>query len=300
MLVQIYKGGGNLEETLNIHEALKILKRHYITDNVQMVSRYIREGRLYGERTTRKDGWRIKEFDLYQFIDEEKPGIVEMVYVYDRHLESLNVPSAKRYLEQEKTNSNQRNEILPEILKVTNDTPTERVKENDDIDNPSISNSKTGTTEERPGINILKEIESIKNEISKISAALNKKHESLLKKQATPSKPSKKVTYEKMIFDDFKRLLIQWKKVQQNEVDANEQYIKKVYDLFYDEKGKMKQEIIIDNGFKCPITNESRQRFLHLLKGKFKIFLEKAQNNALIIEDKNQEKTLNESESSND
>ncbi len=270
-----------MEETLNIHEALKILKRHYITDNIQMVSRYIREGRLYGERTTRKDGWRIKEFDLYQFIDEEKPGIVEMVYVYDRHLESLNVPSAKRYLEQEKINSKQKNEILPENLKVTNDTPTERIKENDDLDNTSTSNSNTGTTDGRSEINILKEIESIKNEISKISAALNKKHDGLLKKQATASKPIKKVTYEKMIFDDFKGLLIQWKKVQQNELDANEQYIKKVYDLFYDEKGKMKQEIIIEDGFKCPVTNKTRQRFLHLLKGRFNVLFEKVQKSAL-------------------
>lgn len=86
------------ERTFNVHEAFNILKRHYITENVQTVSKFIREGRLRGVRGYRKDGWLINESDLYEFIDEEKPGIVEMVYVYDKYSESVNVPDAEAYL----------------------------------------------------------------------------------------------------------------------------------------------------------------------------------------------------------
>lgn len=81
-----------MERTFNVHEALKILKRHFITDNPQMVSRYIREGRLYAERATKKDGWKIKEDDLYEFIEEEKPGIVAIISVYDQYIDGLLIP----------------------------------------------------------------------------------------------------------------------------------------------------------------------------------------------------------------
>ena len=105
----------------NVHEALKILKRHYVTDNIQMVSRFIREGRLVGERGTRKDGWKIKESDLYDFIDEEKPGIIEMVYIYDKYSESVFVPTSEDYLSKKKKLHVKVNEQLDEPLSIQNE-----------------------------------------------------------------------------------------------------------------------------------------------------------------------------------
>lgn len=127
-----------MERTFNVHEAFKILKRHYVTDNPQMVSRFIREGRLVGERGTRKDGWKIKESDLYDFIDEEKPGIIEMVYVYDKYSESVFVPTSEDYLSKKKRINVNTNEQLEEHSLILNKDTSEvldtgKTKEVDDI-----------------------------------------------------------------------------------------------------------------------------------------------------------------------
>lgn len=58
----------------------------------QAVSRYIREGRLYAEKASRKDGYKIKESDLYEFIDEERPMIGEVMEIYDQFTDGELVP----------------------------------------------------------------------------------------------------------------------------------------------------------------------------------------------------------------
>ncbi|WP_026583987.1 helix-turn-helix domain-containing protein [Bacillus sp. J33] len=81
-----------MERILNVHEAIRILKRHYITATPQSVSRYIREGRLYAEKASRKDGYKIKESDLYEFMDEEMPMIGEVMEIYDQFIDGELVP----------------------------------------------------------------------------------------------------------------------------------------------------------------------------------------------------------------
>jgi hypothetical protein len=123
----------------NVHEALKILKKHYVTDNIQMVSRFIREGRLVGERGTRKDGWKINESDLYDFIDEEKPGIIEIVYIYDKYSESVFIPTSEEYLSKKKRINITTNEQLDEHSPIPNKDTSEVLD--------------TGITKEVDGIN---------------------------------------------------------------------------------------------------------------------------------------------------
>jgi hypothetical protein len=61
----------------NVYEALRVLQEHFITSSIQMVARWIREGKLLGSRTeNRKDGYLIDEDDLYRFIEERKPGMI--------------------------------------------------------------------------------------------------------------------------------------------------------------------------------------------------------------------------------
>lgn len=69
---------------INVHEALKILNVHYVTDSIQMVTRWIREGRILAERSeNRKEGWRILEEDVYEFANEVNPGIVQLLGYYN-------------------------------------------------------------------------------------------------------------------------------------------------------------------------------------------------------------------------
>lgn len=61
---------------LNVDEALCILKNYFITDSRQMVVRWIREGKIVGERTeNRKEGYRISEENLSEFIESMRPGL---------------------------------------------------------------------------------------------------------------------------------------------------------------------------------------------------------------------------------
>ncbi|APH04173.1 helix-turn-helix domain-containing protein [Bacillus weihaiensis] len=72
-----------MERTLNTEEALKILKDCYITDSVQTLRKWIREGRIIAAGTPYKqEGYIIKEEDLKAFIEEERPGLLEILKVY--------------------------------------------------------------------------------------------------------------------------------------------------------------------------------------------------------------------------
>ncbi|HDR4562014.1 hypothetical protein FO499_12880 [Bacillus anthracis] len=69
---------------LNVDEALCILQNYFITDSRQMVVRWIREGKIVGERTeNRKEGYRISEENLNEFIESMRPGLQTFVQNYN-------------------------------------------------------------------------------------------------------------------------------------------------------------------------------------------------------------------------
>nr|WP_290913203.1 hypothetical protein [Anoxybacillus sp.] len=59
-------------EVYHVHQALKILQLYYITDSIQMVTRWICEEKIRAERSeNRKEGWRIHDDDLLEFIEKK-------------------------------------------------------------------------------------------------------------------------------------------------------------------------------------------------------------------------------------
>jgi hypothetical protein len=69
---------------LNVDEALCILQNYFITDSRQVVVRWIREGKIVGERTeNRKEGYRISEENLSGFIESMRPGLQAFVRDYN-------------------------------------------------------------------------------------------------------------------------------------------------------------------------------------------------------------------------
>ncbi|GMO01105.1 helix-turn-helix domain-containing protein [Parageobacillus thermoglucosidasius] len=76
-------------EIYDVHQALKILQQYYITDSIQMVTRWIREGKIKAERSAnRKEGWRIHHDDLFEFIEEQRPWLPEVMGVYEWYVEN--------------------------------------------------------------------------------------------------------------------------------------------------------------------------------------------------------------------
>lgn len=59
---------------LTMFEALERLKETGITESIQVLRKWIREGKIKAEKTDfRKEGYRIHEEDLEQFIEERNP-----------------------------------------------------------------------------------------------------------------------------------------------------------------------------------------------------------------------------------
>ncbi|CAM3930668.1 helix-turn-helix domain-containing protein [Bacillus wiedmannii] len=69
--------------TFNTEEVLKILKDCYITDSVQTLRKWIREGKIIATGSPfKQEGYTIKEEDLKSFIEEERPGFLDILKVY--------------------------------------------------------------------------------------------------------------------------------------------------------------------------------------------------------------------------
>ncbi len=82
-LVTAIKGELLVAKKYTTEEALEILQKHYVTKSIQMVRRFIKEGKLEAERITdEKTGKRrfiIDEDSLMDFIEIKKPGMIEKV-----------------------------------------------------------------------------------------------------------------------------------------------------------------------------------------------------------------------------
>lgn len=66
--------GGYLLKTYSVDEVFEQLKLYKITTNEESVRRWLRTGKLVGYRNSKKEGWRVREEDLLQFINARMPG----------------------------------------------------------------------------------------------------------------------------------------------------------------------------------------------------------------------------------
>ncbi len=55
----------------DIHETFDVLRKYKVTTNIESIRRWLRSGTIKGVApASRKEGWRIREEDLYTFIKE--------------------------------------------------------------------------------------------------------------------------------------------------------------------------------------------------------------------------------------
>ncbi len=238
-----------------------------------MVSHFIREGRLKGERASRKDGWMIKEYDLYDFIDEEKPGIVEMVYVYDKYSESVSVPTSEEFLFE-------KSRRIQLLLKNDNE-----LKGKVEVNHDEIGMDKT--TKELL-MQLSKALDEINVEIKGIKSRRIPKAE---RKSSFPinedekKKAALKINkYEPKTFEEFKELLKTERIITDIEIESHQEKIKMVYYVYYDQVGKINNEIRGEDCFKSNLLKDHTQKtFLPFIKNTFKALLQKAKDNEIII-----------------
>jgi len=126
---------------LTVLQALEILKKYNITDSEQMIRRWLREGRIKGQRSeNRKEGWQIPSVELNRFIENINPAVK-----YQKEIEVLKA----RVVQLEAENSKLRNQ-LANIIKgnITNSN----IRELNKNEIESIFKEVTQGSDEQPEI----------------------------------------------------------------------------------------------------------------------------------------------------
>lgn len=289
-----------MERTLNTEEALKILKDCYITDSVQTLRKWIREGKIIAEGSPyRQEGYTIKEDDLKAFIEEERPGFLEILKVYHQANDRISTGITSIVNQQER--------LIPQKIEVSN-TKMEEMKimesGSDDlgaffemlmeleqeikklhvkIENVSKEFSENKELDKKMEI----KIEQLKKEIENDILAKMKKQVSVTK--STPDKNAKLGNHRTKSENEFVAFLRQecWNSNPENEKLKGEMYKKfkeearSCYTLFYNENGLFRDEDLISENegyeLKLMINNQASiikgQNRKELMKQYFEILL---------------------------
>lgn len=262
------------ERIFSTSEALKILRKHYITDEIQMVTRYIRSGNLKAEKDTRKDGYRIREEDLYEFIEKEKPGMIEVIYTYEKYIEQLRVKSEpEKYIKVLLSKKHDSDKPATTSKRIVDEDGTfEMAASKHPLANQKIDQVVSVTSESFPTkppsndwINELFAHPSFQTKLSEWSKA-NPTNQAQSKTNKEKSRNKHK--YQKLSYDKFLDML------------NNQKTGKKVLDLYSDEQlefvhtcyfenGQMREELY-DNQrnpsvFICPVSKKEKNQWLYLL-----------------------------------
>lgn len=99
---------------MNTEEALELLKQHGITDSLQTLRRWLREGRIKAERgENRKVGYIIDEDDLMLFI--ERNAVTDKDKLIDKLTEELRQKDDELKVMKEREQRIQ--ELIDELIK---------------------------------------------------------------------------------------------------------------------------------------------------------------------------------------
>jgi regulator of replication initiation timing len=258
----------------NVHEALKILQQYYITECIQMVTRWIRERKIIAERShNKKDGWKIHEDDLFEFIEDKRPGLRQVMAVYEEYMNGLNVqqdgnsrPTLVNSVEvesKEKINPNVREEILTlESMVEQLQDEISQVREN----LLEVMSQNHKLEEENK---ILHELyEMMDQEIGVIKCSrpvVSNAIEVIKEEKPVDSEPTKTM---KIPFEQFKKIADEILGESVYNLEPEETYLKlgNLYNNICSEDGSVKEELVTQEGIiNCPFTKKEfkqKKRFV--------------------------------------
>jgi hypothetical protein len=249
----------------NVHEATEILNKYYINNCVQTVVRWLREGRIKGDRTDyKKEGWKIEENNLLDFIEEVRPGLIDIMRVYKEvrtEQEHYEKHDCESMYHREKPGSNSA-DMIDTLCEYTEllENMVEQLR-----DELSGLKEMTTTLELR-----IKNIEETNDQIE-LNYGIN-----VEKKERTVNlqKNMDQVQFNNYVFDEglYKEL---GEGVTNKEEVSSHPFIKEIYTTIFIDT-KIKQELIKGDTYWCPFTNKTRGYFrtwvknmiLHLQKTK--------------------------------
>lgn len=258
---------------LNVHEALKILNDHYVTDSIKMVTRWIREGKIPAERTeNRKEGWRIEEGDLFDFITNYNPGIVQYIDNYRLHNDIVPIGEIEKNEDISSGNNIKMTKTDPRIREAENYDQLKEIREL----NKQTDFVRSHIEEDTKAIDKDKQIQGLKQQLNEVKesvkliireeirAAMDEMKENINK----PSVDSEKTNEEnkkgtekreikyKITFKDFRKSCSDV--LTKDELTVYEQEIKNYYDELVEDNRVKKIHISEDGIIYCPFDKEKK------------------------------------------
>lgn len=248
----------------NVHEVLAILQKYYVTESQQMVTRWIREGKILATRSPeRKEGYRIYEEDLYEFIEDQRPGLITIMDGYSQYIKSIQLDEVETEAELEAEPkaepSIQDKEV--EVFSKGIDKVQSHQKELE----ASINQLQEDFVEQRQNISeILVQVQSLINQSTEEGTKSLDHYE----QNSTETKQEKR-EIKIMQLKDFKRIYNDIiKQLGVNLTDEEqENSIIFVYNSLYETDGQVKEELQSGEGnIKCPLTNKEYKQHKRLIR----------------------------------
>ena len=76
---------------INVQEAMKILEENYIKVSYKTFTDWLRKLEIAAVPSeNRKEGWSIREEDLFEFIDKKRPGLRQILQEYHHLIQDVN------------------------------------------------------------------------------------------------------------------------------------------------------------------------------------------------------------------
>lgn len=261
----------------NVHEALKILQQYYITECIQMVTRWIRERKIIAERShNKKDGWKIHEDDLFEFIEDKRPGLRQVMAVYAEYINSLNVQQDedRGVTTIDSVGVETKEEISPNVPNVreeilTLESMVEQLQDEISQVRENLLEVMSHNHKLEEENKILHELyEMIDQEIGVIKSSrpvVSNAIEVIKEEKPFDSEPTRTI---KISFEQFKKIADEIIAESVHNLEPEETYLKLgyLYNNICSEDGSVKEELITQEGIiNCPFTKrefKQKKRFV--------------------------------------
>jgi archaellum component FlaC len=273
-------------EVYNVHQALKILQQYYITDSIQMVTRWIRQGKIRAERSeNRKEGWRIHHDDLFEFIEEQRPGLPEIMGVYEWYVENSFSMLASDYREKQnkldseevKGDSTYSEELIKQLMEEKNQLENQLINMQDELnlvyEQINELTVKIQKLEEENAflIELYEQIDEMYQELKK-----KNQQESSNEIPKIMERKLKKVMSTEDFKTIFEEVINEYEGGTMDLMQQEGELTAEIYPLFFNEDGKLKNEIINEGKYSCPLTGKKYKNLKSMLKNAIRTKLEKS------------------------
>ncbi|WP_044748908.1 hypothetical protein [Bacillus alveayuensis] len=272
-------------EVYNVHQALKILQQYYITDSIQMVTRWIREGKIKAERSeNRKEGYKIRHEDLFEFIEELRPGLPEIMAVHEWYVENaFSIMMNDNYGKNSEFDSS-------EVKGVNTDSQEfieQLLEEKKQLENQLISMQDELNLVYGKVAELTTEVQKLKEEnafLVDLYEQTDEMYQELKNKSQQESNNGISKTMERnlnkvMSAEDFKTIfkgvINEYESETTHLMQQESELSTEIYTLFFNEDEKLKDEIINDEEYNCPLTGKRYKNLKSMLKNAIRFKLEK-------------------------